>query len=171
MSKVLIMDTSMLCCWLQVPGKETCGTTEDSWDFHRVDAYIQAQLATNTTLVLPLATIIETGNHIAQANGNRFPVAQKFADILTAAADSRTPWAAFTDQSALWDKEGLKRIAELFPQRAMQSDSIGDLSITIVADHYAEMGSHFQVEIFTGDAGLRAYSPTIPTPQPRRRKR
>ena len=171
MSKVLIMDTSMLCCWLQVPGKETCGTAEDRWDFQRVDAHIQEELAANTTLVLPLATIIETGNHIAQATGDRYPIAQKFANILTDAADSRTPWAAFTDQSALWDRDGLKRIAELFPLRAKQNDSIGDLSITIVADHYAEMGSHFKVEIFTGDAGLRAYSPSIPTPLPRRRKR
>ena len=26
MKKVLIIDTSILCVWLKVPGKETCGT-------------------------------------------------------------------------------------------------------------------------------------------------
>ncbi|ARU60124.1 hypothetical protein CBW65_02910 [Tumebacillus avium] len=169
MNKVLIIDTSMLCCWLQVPGKETCGTTEDQWDFQRVNHEIQEEIAAGSTLVLPLATIIETGNHIAQANGDRFSIAQQLAALMNDAADMRSPWAAFTDQSVLWEKEGLKRLAEELPQMATQKISIGDVTIKTVADHYAKIGS--QVEIFTGDAGLKSYQPSIPIPQPRRRKK
>ncbi len=33
-----------------------------------VDAKINAKIEAKATLVLPLATLIETGNHIAQAN-------------------------------------------------------------------------------------------------------
>jgi hypothetical protein len=96
MSKVLIMDTSMLCCWLQVPGKETCGTTKDKWNFHRVNAKIQEELAAHTTLVLPLAAIIETGNHIAQANGDRYSLAKKLGGVAGAA------WGAAGYLSTCW---------------------------------------------------------------------
>lgn len=166
--KVLILDTSMLCCWLQVPGKETCGKTGDQWDFQRVNAEIEKELKEKSTFVLPLASIIETGNHIAQATGDRYTTATKLAQIMREAADSQSPWAAFTDQSELWDREGLKSLAERLPQMASQQISIGDLTITTVAEHYARAG--FEVEIFTADEGLKAYQPTKPAPQPRRRK-
>jgi hypothetical protein len=35
--RVLIIDTSMLCCWLQVPGKETCGKNEDQCNHSRAE--------------------------------------------------------------------------------------------------------------------------------------
>jgi len=37
MRKVLIMDTSILCVWLGVPGMATCGPDTDKWDRPRVD--------------------------------------------------------------------------------------------------------------------------------------
>ena len=35
MRKVLLIDTSLLCVWLKVPGKETAGNNK--WDFELVD--------------------------------------------------------------------------------------------------------------------------------------
>ena len=32
MKKVLVIDTSILCVWLSIPGFETCGSQEDKWD-------------------------------------------------------------------------------------------------------------------------------------------
>ena len=32
MKKVLIIDTTVLCCWIGVQRKETCGTESDVWD-------------------------------------------------------------------------------------------------------------------------------------------
>jgi len=32
MKKVLIIDTSILCVYLGVPGKDTCGTDQNKWD-------------------------------------------------------------------------------------------------------------------------------------------
>lgn len=172
MSKVLVIDTSMLCCWLQVPGKETCGTQDDTWDFERVNTKIQAEIEEKTTFVIPLAAIIETGNHIAQSKtGDRYQVAVKFADIMRKTADNQSPWAAFDEQAHFWGGDGLKQLADQFPEKASQGISIGDLTIKTVADYYAKMGSKIGVEIFTGDAGLKAYQPTPPVPQPRRRKR
>jgi len=65
MRKVLIIDTSILCVWLKVPNMETCGPKHDIWDHDRVQKKIDQERADRSTLVLPLATIIETGNHIS----------------------------------------------------------------------------------------------------------
>ncbi len=167
---ILIMDTSMLCCWIDVPGKNTCGPTEDQWDHNRVDQFLQNKIQEGATLVLPLATIIETGNHIAQSAHSRYECARKLADIMKKAADNETPWAAFSDQSSLWTKESLKKLAEEWPNQAAQHISIGDATIINVAEHYAKSDS-FDVEILTGDEGLKSFEPVRPAPVPRRRKK
>ncbi|NES94604.1 MAG: hypothetical protein F6K32_05125 [Desertifilum sp. SIO1I2] len=169
MRKVLIIDTSILCIWLKVPKMEACGTERDKWNFARVDEYIQKEIKESTTLVLPLATIIETGNHIAQSSGNRYELAQALAKIMSDAADEQSPWAAFTDQSVLWEAENLKKLASEWPKLASEQISIGDATIKTVAEYYTQAG--FQVEILTGDSGLKAYEPTTSVPTPRRRRR
>lgn len=168
MGKVVVMDTSILCCWLEVPGKETCGPLDDQWNNERVEKVIQGEIKDNATFVLPLATIIETGNHIAQANRKRFETAKKFAEILKLTAENKTPWAAFTDQSTLWDVEGLKTLAAEWPLLAAQGLAIGDSTIKSVANYYAATGK--PVDILTGDQLLRSYTPPKPTLIPRRRK-
>lgn len=167
-NKVLVVDTSIICCWLGVPGKETCGPMTDRWDRRRAEQTITAETKIGTTIVLPLATIIETGNHIAQASSTRFELAQKLADIIRLAADKTTPWAAFSDQDSLWTPEALKRLADEWPEKAAQQLSLGDATIVTVADYYARGG--FEVEIITGDAGLKAYQPARPIRIPRRKK-
>jgi hypothetical protein len=103
--KVLIFDTSVLCVWLKVPGKETCGSKENRLTFDMVNAKIEEEKSQGTTFVLPIASIIETGNHIAHSTGDRHEVGYAFADIISATADQISPWAAFTEQSELWKKE------------------------------------------------------------------
>lgn len=167
--KVLIIDTSVLCCWLRVPGKDEAGPLNDLWNFKRIDSLIKREIKAKSTLVLPLATIIETGNHIAQSSGNRFECATKLADCIRKTADAETPWAAFTDQSELWGRENIRLLADGWPQLANSQISIGDATIKDVAEHYSKVG--FEVEIITGDAGLKAYQPTPSTVLvPRRRK-
>ncbi|MDD5273766.1 MAG: hypothetical protein PHU14_13735 [Methylovulum sp.] len=167
MRKVLIIDTSILCVWLAVPGKDTCGPDDDRWDKQRVDEKIQEEQKDSTTFVLPLATLIETGNHIAQAPAYRFERGQALADLLRKAADNETPWAAFSEQSSLWSSEKLKTLADTWPTLAAQQLSLGDATIKDVADYYAQ---NYQVEILTGDQGLKAYQPIAPE-VPRRRQR
>ena len=77
--KVLILDTSVLCCWLRVPGRETAGSGEERWTPEKVDAFIREEEANISTLVLPIASLIETGNHIAQAPSARFECAEKLS--------------------------------------------------------------------------------------------
>jgi len=108
MRKVLLIDTSLLCVWLKVPGKETAGNNK--WDFETVNDKIKLEVENGTILVLPLATVIETGNHIAQAktsnSHDKILSAEKFGEIMIYAADEKSPWAAFSEQIVLWEAEG-----------------------------------------------------------------
>lgn len=168
-SKVIIFDTSVLCCWLQVPGKETCGPANDRWDYTRIRQKVDDETANNSTFVLPLASIIETGNHIAFASGNRFQLAQSLADLIRKTVTESDPWAAFGHQNELWSREKLLALADNWPELAKQGLGIGDTTIKNVADYYAQTNT-IAVEILTGDQGLKAYQPTTTVPQPRRRR-
>ena len=143
--KVLIFDTSVLCVWLRVPGKETCGPSNKPLTYHDVSKKIEDERQQHTTFVLPIASIIETGNHIAHSAGDKH----------------------FTEQSELWKKENLKELARKWRESVISGQSLGDASIVDVANYYSLAG--FAVEIFTGDMGLKAYEPTVQMPIPRRR--
>lgn len=166
---VVIIDTSILCVWLKVPGLETCGPDDNRWDFSRASREIDAAIESGHTLVLPLATLIESGNHIAHAPDYRFEAARRLADLITKSADQETPWAPFTDQSELWAPDSLKRLASCWPTMAARKLGIGDATIRDVAQYYGKMG--WRIKLLTGDAELAAYQPSSRPPSPRRRSR
>jgi len=165
---VVVIDTSILCVWLKVPGKETCGPDNNRWEFDRVDQEISRRREAGNSLILPLTTIIETGNHISQAAGDRYVLAGELGRVMIMAADAQSPWAAFSEQSDRWTPENLKKLAEEWPPLAAQKLSIGDATIKDVADYYAKMG--YSVTILTGDQQLAAYQPAPPAQIPRRRR-
>lgn len=148
---------------------DDCGPTHDKWDKARVAAKIQEEEHANTTFVLPLVSIIETGNHIAQAKHSRRERGQSLAELMKKSANRQSPWAAFSEQSVLWSDEKLIQLADTWPALANQRLSLGDASIKDVAEYYGQMG--YQVEILTGDAGLKAYEPAVPAELPRRKQR
>ncbi|HSO00521.1 MAG TPA: hypothetical protein VLS89_19650 [Candidatus Nanopelagicales bacterium] len=162
------MDTSILCVWLGVTGKETCGPPDDRWDKKRVEEVIRRETKVGTLFVLPLASIIETGNHIAQSRGDRHTEAQHLARVMVSSADGKSPWAVFTEQRDLWGPDALKSLAATWPDLAKQKLSLGDATIEEVAKLYERMGH--SVEIFTADQGLKAREPARPPPVPRRRR-
>lgn len=166
--RVLILDTTVLCCWLQVPGKDEAGPLHDRWDHARIAHLLKKERDQGSTFVLPIATLIETGNHIAQAPGQRFERANSLAAHLKESADAHSPWAAFTDQSSLWESANLRKLADKWPLLAAGGTSIGDHTIKDVAEYYAQAGC--QVQILTGDEGLKAYEPVKPASIPRRRR-
>ena len=167
--KICIIDTSIFCCWLRIPSKETAGQQEDMWDFERTNAKITSEIDNGSTLVLPLATLIETGNHIAQAPHQRFELAQELANHLAQSARSQSPWAAFTEQAELWTDEKLLELSRIWPALAAGGTSMGDATIKDVADYYFK--ANLTVEILTADQQLKAYQPQRPTiPPPRRRR-
>ncbi|GAA5528584.1 hypothetical protein [Herpetosiphon gulosus] len=169
MTQVLVIDTSILCVWLQVPGKTTCGSDEHKWDYPKVKAIIEGYIQKGATIVLPLASLIETGNHIAQADGNIYPIAQRLMDIVDKTLNAESPWAAFSGQPNL--EQQLRSLIGSWPEQAKQKLSFGDAMIIDIAAFYAK---NYQVEILTGDAQLKSFEPAppsaIPSLTPRRRK-
>ena len=49
----------------------------------------------------------------------------------------------------------------------MEGQALGDASIVEVVKYYTDLG--YEVEIFTGDEGLKAYEPTVEIPRRRRK--
>lgn len=171
MRRAIIIDTTILCVYLEIPGMKTCGKAPNVWDCALVNMQLDIDEEEDAVFVLPLATIVETGNHIAQIKTKpRKPYAEKFADLIRASVNETKPWAAFSDQVDLWSSEHLLKLADEFPILADQKIGVGDATIKNVADAYLETRL-FKVEIFTGDGGLEAYQHT---PKdfytPRRRK-
>lgn len=170
MRKLRVIDTSVFCVWLRVPGFDHCGPTHDTWDFNRIDRALRQAEDEGEQFVLPLAVIIETGNHIAQSSGDRFPVAKRFVACIEKTANNESPWVFFGDQTSFWEPQKLIELTHEWIDHVASKSSFGDISIKQVADHYARTGS-MEVLIFTGDAGLRAFEPAKPPLIPRRRKR
>lgn len=169
--KIILIDTCTLCVWLKVTDMDSCGPDDDRWDYDRINEKIENEIKNGTTFVLPLATIIETGNHIAHSRGDRYPAANALCEIVIKSADEETPWAAFSQQELLWKGDGLKSLVNRWVKTVVSGQSLGDASIVDVANLYYSMG--YEVEILTGDEGLKAYQPIIPlSPKliPRRKK-
>jgi len=167
MRKVLVIDTSVLYVWLKVSGKETCGPSNALVTYEKVSEKIEEEKKKGTTFILPLATIIETENHIAHSSGDRMSLGEEFAQIMIDSADEKSPWAAFTEQSSLWNPENLKKLAEKWKITVIGGQALGDASIVEVVKYYTDLG--YEVESFTGDEGLKAYEPTVEIPWRRRK--
>lgn len=170
---ILIIDTSILCVWLQIPGMEECGRDSDKWTFKRVDEKVNKERKDGTEFVLPIATIIETGNHIAHIKGDKYKFVNAFADLVEQTIDENSPWIAFSRQSDMLQGENLRNLIQHWRETAIiEEQSLGDASIADVAKEFLKMDD-CQVEIFTGDYGLKKYeNPEVQDSVfvPRRRK-
>lgn len=88
-------------------------------------------------MILPFATIIETGNHIAQ-NGNgqqRRKSAEFFCQIIKKTLNGEAPWTYYGEQLR---EDDLNKICAEFPDAAMQGEGFGDLSIIHSYNRYKE---------------------------------
>lgn len=173
--KVLIVDTCLACVWLKVPEMITAGPDDDCWDFERVNQKIKEETAQGTLLVLPLGTIIETGNHITQVKqGDRMPFVRDFAEKIKSSINGDAPWAAYSKQKALWEDRHLQELIDRWTtmNETAGRHSLGDVSILDVATAYRAAG--FDVEILTADQLLKAYEsvdlPMLDLPAPPRRR-
>ena len=132
--------------------------------YEKVSEKIEEEKKKGTTFILPLATIIETENHIAHSSGDRIlRYGEEFAQIMINTADEKSPWAAFTEQSGLLrNPENFKKLAEKWKITVIGGQALGDASIVEVVKYYTDLG--YEVESFTGDEGLKAYEPTVEIP-------
>lgn len=173
--KVLIIDTCLACVWLRVPGMEVAGSDNDRWDYERVKEKLDFETQKGTLLVLPIASIIETGNHITQIKvRNRISYIQNLGDIIKRSIDGTTPWIAYSNQNKLWEGTHLKDVVDrwISLNKDHAKHSLGDVSILDVTTAYMEAG--FDVEILTADELLKSYEQinlNNDVPEPRRRSK
>lgn len=157
--KVIILDTSILCVWLGIPGMDKIEKKGNGIiDRQFVDASLKQEIANGARIVLPLASVIECGNHITHIKG-KDPKAyiDMFADFIIKSIEGTEPWDIFTNQTELFDEKRFKELVEKWRELAISDISMGDASIIQVAELYDSR--NFTAEIFTGDDGLKAYQP------------
>jgi len=156
MARVLFIDTSVLCEIIEVPGK--------SQRRDEVASELEQLRGEGVQLVLPIATIIETGNHIAQAaNGQaRRACAERFCNLLRATAQGRVPWVL---HSVSWDHRMLRLLCDGLASTGSFVDlaaagvlGTGDLSILAESELFAERTAHLEVGVWTHDEKLGAYA-------------
>jgi hypothetical protein len=144
---VVLIDTSVFCNIVPVPGFDQ----DRDEVFERLNELIQKK----ATLLLPMAAVLETGNHIAQLpNGQvRRSTATKFCEQVMDAINGTAPWTP----TPFWDIEGLKLWLGEFPRAAMEKKGIGDLSIIKEWEHQCALHRARRVTIWSADGHLEGY--------------
>lgn len=141
------MDTSVFCNVLDVPGYNQ--------DRDEVIADLEECIRSGDTLLLPMAAVIETGNHIAQVIDGRLrrKTAERFCEQVAAAIDGTAPWSTMR----FWEPEQLRNWLGEFPDQAMKKVGMGDLSILKDWESMCELHRGPRVRIWSLDVDLQGY--------------
>lgn len=161
---VRFIDTSVMTNMLAVPGR--CN------DAKRVQEEFKQVIEAKEILILPIATIIETGNHIAHiADSNaRRNIAKKFGEYLRKTAEGEAPWQLYGIEI---DKEGLLYLADHIEENASRKIGIGDMSIIHAYEQYRDTVPGIgRIMIWSTDIHLQGYcEENVSVTVNRRRKR
>jgi hypothetical protein len=84
MAAIIFIDTGVLCNLLEVPSR--------CQDHGEVVQRFEEFVSEGCQFVLPLTSLIETGNHISHAGGNRRAAAERYARLIAQIADGGAPW-------------------------------------------------------------------------------
>lgn len=146
---VRFIDTSVMLNLLEVPDR--CS------DAKQVKEQLKDALDAREVLILPLAVIIETGNHIAHiSNGTvRRSIAVKFGEYIRKTAEEEAPWKLYGKEL---DKEGLLYLAEHIVENAQQKIGVGDMSIIYAYEQFKEkVPAIGTIMIWSTDTHLQGY--------------
>ena len=147
MANIVIVDTSILLNVLNVPLK--------SDQRAEVREQLERHIDRGDQLFLPIATVLETGNHIAQnGDGNqRRRCAQRFVATVRTAVEDSVPWAL----APLPDNETLVSWLDDFPDSATSGVGIGDHSIRKIWEQVCDEFPGARVLVWSLDWSLQGY--------------
>lgn len=153
MSAICLVDTSIFMEVLDVPNKADQHAAILEQLTERIDRE-------QDELFLPMATILETGNHIGQ-NGDgrqRRACAQRFVKQVALALKGRSPFKPISFLEA----EALQAWLAEFPDHSGRGSGLGDLSI--IHDWYrlCEQNPQRRVMIWSLDRHLSGYDRPAP---------
>lgn len=167
---VAVIDTGVLCCWLEVPGKESAGSGDTRWDSRRAREAVDNIIGRSGTLILPLSVVIETANHIAQANHSRREKAQTLMNRVIASLNGTHPWKQFDESQRLWNNQWYSNTHKEWPNFADRGIGLADYSISAISRYFFELGA--EVFTLTADRALAVeVGHLVPEVQSRRRPR
>jgi len=165
-----VVDTGVLCCWLEVPGRETAGSGANRWDSNRARETVDSVIRRSGTLILPLSVTIETANHIAQARQSRRAKAQQLFERVIASLNGTHPWKRFDESQRLWTAQWYSQAQQEWPDFADRGIGLADYSIAGISRYFFGLGS--EVITLTADQLLAAeVGHLVPHKQDRRRPR
>ncbi|WP_083743441.1 hypothetical protein [Mycobacterium rhizamassiliense] len=157
--RVEFIDTSVFCHLIEVPGRTTAQESAHFGDEFKV------RYANGVRFVLPITTIVETGNFIVQCS-DPHPVAVRFHKALELAASDEPPWIL---HDLAWNGEFIRELlvgngtgTTLVNHFATKALGAGDLTILVERDRYARTRSFAAVDIWTTDGKFNAYRPHLP---------
>lgn len=158
MAKVYFIDTSVFCNLLPVPGMDQ--------DRDQIVEELKVKVK-EATLILPVTTIIETGNHIAtkvSTGGERRAAAARFVDVLRLVSEGKAPW---TLHQFTWNREVLLDLIDgagsgkHLHVHAEEKVGAGDLAILAEMRAYKTRVQTADVGVWSLDAALSAYGHKI----------
>ncbi len=147
MSAVVIVDTSVLLNVLDVPSFNQ--------DREKVLAEFGALLDARASLLLPLAAIFETGDHIAdlRSGGLRRRYAEVFRNSIREALKGEAPWVPIRFP----DERQLEEWLDDFPDHAKRGPDLSDLSIIKAWETECSRHRSRRVRIWALDGHLQSY--------------
>ncbi|MFP5272092.1 hypothetical protein [Coleofasciculus sp.] len=155
MSSVCLIDTSIFLNLLDVPN---CNESKE-----KVTEDFKTYVEAGCTFLLPMVTIVETGNHIAQnGDGNiRRTTAQRFVVAVKAAFSGEAPWqpVVFPDMKEIlsWIEEFPDFAGRNKAHNKPEGTSFGDLSIIREFDKACDRFEMSEVFIWSLDSDLQSY--------------
>lgn len=167
--RVAVVDTGVLLCWLEVPGKETAGSHGDFWNNARANAEIEKVIKGGGTIVLPNAVAIEVGRLISQAPNARRSKAEQLLDRVLASLEPRAPWRRFHESERLWTRDWYTAARMTWPGYADRRISLTDYSLLAVVRYFREAG--IDANLLTTENELRSEAEAIPVKAHTRQRR
>ena len=151
MKAICLLDTTIFVEILNVPKMAN--------QHYKIRRELKAKIIDSEKLFLPMATILETGNHIAQnGDGNmRRTCALKFVEEVQKALDGKSPFTPIQFLEAAQLRTWLSE----FPDMAMQGLGVADLSIVKDWEQLCDRHPGRRIYIWSLDHHLQGFDRLI----------
>ena len=161
--RVEVVDTSILVDLLDIPN--------EAHDHQRRITEAEAKRKDGIQLLLPVAAVIEAGQHIQRLGEGlgreRRTCAQRLADVLDRTVRGMAPWNL---TPLRWDADFLRSLLDpglpyplsLVESLARRTHEMGDLTIIAEVRRLRQNVPWATIDIWTLDAGLRAAVDSLP---------
>lgn len=142
---IALIDTSVFCNMLRVPGRDQ--------HYQEIRSALIAQV--EVSFLLPLATIFETGNHIAHIRDGRLrrTAAKRFVEEIRLALAGEAPYTPIRSDS----RSDLEGWLEPFPDNAQRGIGFGDTTIIAEFERQCRFHRLRRVYIWSLDTHLQGY--------------